>query len=399
MRRIILGAGIAGLGAYYADSSADIYESADKAGGICRGFCIDDFYFDQAVHLSFIKDKTVRDLFNKADQFFHHPIPYSWYKEKWLRHPAQNNLFSFTIPFKIEAVKGFINRIGRENAHNFKEWLIGGYGDFLYEKLFKPYNEKYWRTNLENMGIEWIGDRLYLPNIDELLYGSFTDETPNVYYASEMRYPKRNGYYSYISDIAEFAEKKGKLHLNKKAVNIDKRNKIISFEDGTSEKYDEIYSSVPLPQMIKMIEDVPENIINMSKHLEHTGVALVSFGLNCRDFEKFWFYIYDADIMAARAYMPSVKSPYNAPIGCSSIQFEIYFSSKEQAPDKTAAVDNCIYALEKLGIAKKEKILFTDYRIMPYGNVTMLLSTDHETSCIREWIKNNGIIPIGRFGE
>lgn len=33
MKKIILGAGIAGLGAYYADNEADIYEASDSAGG------------------------------------------------------------------------------------------------------------------------------------------------------------------------------------------------------------------------------------------------------------------------------------------------------------------------------------------------------------------------------
>ena len=399
MKNIILGAGIAGLGAYYADNSADIYEASDQAGGICRGFWINDFYFDQAVHLSFAKDKTVRELFDKTDQFYHHPFPYSWYNETWLRHPAQNNLFTFPIQFKIDAVKGFIERKGRENVHNFKEWLVGGYGDFLYQNLFKLYNEKYWQTDLENMGTEWIGNRLYLPDIDELLYGAFTAETPNVYYASEMRYPKKNGYYSFFSDIAKLAERNGKLHLNKRAAHIDIQHKTVTFADGMVEKYNELYSSVPLPEMIKMLDNAPDNIIEMSERLEHTGVALVSIGLDCKDFEKFWFYIYDADIMAARAHMPSAKSPNNAPEGCSSIQFEIYFSSKAKAPDKQSAIDNCVYALEKMGIAKKENVLFMDYRIMPYGNVTMLRSTENEIAELQEWIKKQGIIPIGRFGE
>lgn len=399
IKKVILGAGIAGLGAYHADNNAEIFESSDKAGGICRGFWINDFWFDQAVHLSFAKDSIVRNVFDKNEQYYHHPFPYSWYKETWLRHPAQNNLYTFPIQFKIDAIKGFVERKGREGAKTFKEWLIGGYGEFLYENVFKLYNKKYWQTEPENMGVEWIGNRLYLPKIDELLYGAFTDETPNVYYASEMRYPKNNGYYSFFSEIAELAEKNGKLHLNKKAMHIDVNAKTVFFDDGTSVGYDNLYSSVPLPEMIKMIDNVPNDIRKKASRLEHTGVALVSIGMNCKEFEKFWFYIYDTDIMAARAYMPSTKSPNNAPDKCSSIQFEIYFSSKEQQPPKNKAIDNCIYALEKLDIAKKENILFTDYRIMPYGNVTMLKTTEDEVSDIRKWVRNQGIIPIGRFGE
>lgn len=399
MKTIILGSGIAGLGAWDADNSAEIYEASSQAGGLCRGFEIDGFYFDQAVHFSFTKDKTVRDVFDKVEQYYHHPFPYNWYKETWLRHPAQNNLFHFPPQFKIDAVKGFIERKGRENVTDFKEWLIGGYGEFLYDNLFRLYNEKYWQADLAEMGVDWIGNRIYQPDIDEVLYGSYTDETPNVYYASEMRYPQKGGYYAFFKEIADRAEKQGKLHFNKKAVRIDPVAKKVYFSDGTSVEYDKLISSVPLPEMVKIIDNAPRGIQEKSAELEHTGVALVSIGMKKTDFEKFWFYIYDTDIMSARAYMPSLKSPFNVPEGYSSIQFEIYFNSKAQPPVEKDAVENTLYALEKLGIAKRSDVLFTDYRIMPYGNVILLKSTEKNTPVITNWVKSQGIIPIGRFGE
>ena len=57
---IILGAGIAGLGAYCADNSSYIFEQAPKAGGLCANFVINGFLFDKAVHLSFTNDAFVR---------------------------------------------------------------------------------------------------------------------------------------------------------------------------------------------------------------------------------------------------------------------------------------------------------------------------------------------------
>ena len=238
-----------------------------------------------------------------------------------------------------------------------------------------------------------------MPNIDEVLYGAFTNETPNVYYASEMRYPKKGGFYSFISDIADDADKRGKLHLNKKVVAIDVKNKTINFSDKTSVGYDMLYSSIPLPEMVNLVWITVDIVWQACKHLKYTSVALVSIGLNCADFNEFWFYIYDDDIMSARAYMPSAKSPDNVPEGCSSIQFEIYFSSDENIPNKQKAIDNCIYALSKMGIANKENVLFADFRIMPYGNVTMLDSTERDADRIKKCMDEQGIITIGRFGE
>lgn len=58
----------------------------------------------------------------------------------------------------------------------------------------------------------------------------------------------------------------------------------------------------------KMAElDVPEEFVRESGKLEYTGIALVSFGIKNSYLNQLWFYIYDSDIMAARASMPSVK--------------------------------------------------------------------------------------------
>ena len=43
-----------------------------------------------------------------------------------------------------------------------------------------------------------------------------------------------------------------------------------------------------------------------------------------------WFYIYDKNIKIARVHSPSLKSKFNAPKGCSSLQAEIYLSQNEK---------------------------------------------------------------------
>lgn len=196
------------------------------------------------------------------------------------------------------------------------------------------------------------------------------------------------------------AVSRGKLHLRKKAVRVDPEGRMVYFADGTKTQYDGLYSSIPLPELLRMVDGVPKGILGKGEGLEHTGVALVSMGLRGCRVGKLWFYIHDADIMAARAYMPSVKSPSNVPDGCASIQFEIYFNGRHGgAPGEGAAVADCLAALGKLGVAGRGDVLFTDYRVLPYGNIIGLKQTEKDLPGILSWLNEVGITPVGRFGR
>ena len=96
---VIIGAGIAGLGASYALRKSGvpsvILEKDCDYGGLCGSFEIEGFRFDRFVHLSHTQDENVKSLFLLSSPEFitHIPNPYNIYKRMWIKHPAQNNLF------------------------------------------------------------------------------------------------------------------------------------------------------------------------------------------------------------------------------------------------------------------------------------------------------------------
>ena len=96
---IVLGAGIAGLGAAYKLSKENqciiVLEKDDTYGGLCGNFTIDGFRFDRFVHFSFSKNEEVNKIFSSGSpEVYHHiPNPFNLYRGLWIKHPAQNNLF------------------------------------------------------------------------------------------------------------------------------------------------------------------------------------------------------------------------------------------------------------------------------------------------------------------
>ena len=96
---LVLGAGIAGLGAAYKLSGNNqqviVLEKDETYGGLCGNFTIEGFRFDRFVHFSFAKDEEVNDIFAKGSPeiYRHKPNPFNLYHGLWIKHPAQNNLF------------------------------------------------------------------------------------------------------------------------------------------------------------------------------------------------------------------------------------------------------------------------------------------------------------------
>ena len=106
-----------------------------------------------------------------------------------------------------------------------------------------------------------------------------------------MRYPFKGGYKSYLNFLAKDLN----ILLNKKVIEIDLIKKTIMFSDGSKEHFDKIVSTIPLPELIKVIKDVPVEVIEASKKLIATSAQLVSFGFNKYIKQHLWFYIYDED--------------------------------------------------------------------------------------------------------
>lgn len=181
-------------------------KSRNRYGGLCDNFEVNGFLFDYAVHLSFTENKRVREIFDRTPYYTHKPIAYNYYYNYWLKHPIQNNLFCLPIEEKIKAIEDFVNKKNNKKmAKNYEEWIYEKYGTYIARNFFERYTKKYWTLEPKKMEVDWISNRLYRPELKDVLFGCFTEETPNTYYAIEMRYPVIGGYKSFIEPILENA--------------------------------------------------------------------------------------------------------------------------------------------------------------------------------------------------
>lgn len=405
---VILGAGVSGLGAAYKlrqnGQNPIVLEKDETYGGLCGNFTINGFRFDRFVHFSFAKDEQVNNIFMTGvnnEIYRHIPNAYNLYKGLWLKHPAQNNLYPLPQEMKDAVVRDFKSRptdVDSSQIKNYDQWLRLQFGDYFAEHFPIPYTRKYWMTEAKDLETKWMGSRegsrLYQPSIEEVIQGCNTAETPVTYYSKEMRYPKKGGFKSYLSELHKGQD----IRYNQQVTEIDTELKQVKTSDGASYFYDRLISSLPLPVVVSMLTKVPEEVMFAAGQLRCTSGYQVSVGLKSKNIPPYlWWYIYDEGILPARVYSPSLKSPDNVPKGCSSLQMEIYCERGKYTNEEL--YQRSVQKIIDLDIIKIEDILFTDIRFEPYANVISDHNIYTARKIVRDYLSSIGVETIGRFGE
>lgn len=402
-KNIILGAGLAGLGASHAlnlrGEDSLVIERRDTFGGLAGNFEIKGFRFDRFVHFSFAKDERVNEIFLKNEYIAHTPNPSNIYKRTWIKHPAQNNLYPLPKKEKDAIIRDFKNRkpiedIGNLTDANYEDWLRCQFGDYFAEHFPMVYTRKYWMKEARDLRTEWVGSRIYQPSVDEVIAGCEREDDRVTYYAKEMRYPAKGGYSSFFKSLAEEAD----IRYNTEIVRINPTQKVVVDSVGNTYHYSRLISSVPLPEVVAMMPDVPSPVVEAAGQLECTSGYHISIGLKTKNIPPYlWWYIYDEDILAARVYSPSLKSPDNVPEGCSSLQMEVYCKENEYTDQQL--IDGTVGKLIGLGVIRQKDILFTHIGFEKYANIIFTKPVYEARKTVRDYLASVGIETIGRFGE
>ncbi|HAA1510695.1 TPA_asm: UDP-galactopyranose mutase [Campylobacter jejuni] len=230
-----------------------------------------------------------------------------------------------------------------------------------------------------------------------------SEDTPVTYYAKEMYYPVKGGYKAFLQNMVKYID----IVYNKEVIAIDNNQKMIYFSDNTKVKYEKLVSTLPLPLLVTMLKNTPQDILKSAKYLQATSIALVSLGFNREIPKQLWYYVYDEDKFFARFYSPSVKSSFNAPKNCSSIQAEIYFSDFKSLEKMSGNSGNLAdffikHVKEKLlqmNFCEEKDIICEDFRIIPYANVIFNHGMEKHRDKLLDYVKDCDILTCGRFGE
>jgi protoporphyrinogen oxidase len=406
---VVIGTGMAGFGAAYRLNRAGItpimYDRNGYYGGHTTSFRYDtNFVFDQGPHISFTKDPRIQDLFADSVDQQYETVQINlnnYWRGYWPRHPVQLHLHGLPEEVIVKVIADFVEeRQGPERlVRNYADWLLSSYGRTFAELFPMQYTRKYHQTSADNMTTDWLGPRMYRPSLEEVLRGAIAPSSPHVHYITHFRYPTEGGFVSYLKKFVPL----GNLKLNHELVSIDPRTRKLSFANGVVAHYDALISSVPLPDLIRMIEGTPHDVLDASRRLACSTCVVVNVGVNREDLSNAHMtYFYDEDICFTRLSFPHMLSANNAPKGTGSVQAEVYFSEKYKpftgSPDDW--VQPVISDLHRCGILREtDRILCSKAMLLRYANIIFDLDRSVALETVHSYLDDVNIAYCGRYGD
>jgi protoporphyrinogen oxidase len=409
---VILGGGLSGLMAAYTFQAAgeehwQLYERESRVGGLARSTAVDGYLFDFGPHILFTIDPEIEALIRDllGDNFhaqerqafiYHHAAGI------YTRFPFQAHLHGLPVPVVKDCLLGLLHAAQQQarggfEPQNYEEWMRGFFGDGIADHLMIPYARKIWTVEPSTMDFSWIGRRVPTPDFERIIAGALTDDVGQVGATASFWYPKRGA----IEPLPRaLGERVRNVHLNRRAERIELPGKNLVFADGEVVPFERLILSLPLSKIPELVSGVPPEVERACRGLRYQGIYCINLGIDRPNLsDKHWVYFYEDPFPFHRLSFPATFSPDTVPPGKSSIATEVAFS--EHRPlDRDTAVARTIDALRLAGILRPDdriELVHTEEISPAY----VIYDLDHQKNVglIRAWLKENGIWPVGRFGE
>lgn len=410
----ILGAGLAGLSAAFHLQKAGrtdcaVFEKAGRVGGTCRSEHVDGFTFDYTGHfLHFVTEDIKTLVLEIIDGNIHTLERDSWIfsHNVFTPYPFQQNTYGLPVEVIKECVMGLINakyngqKTGNETSKNlsmnFKEWIDQTFGSGIAKHFMVPYNEKLWTVPVEELTCAWMGRFIPQPSIEDVIEGALSRKPQRVGYNARIWYPVKGGIEALPRALASSLHN---VMLNRDAVEIDVKRKTVRFHDGSEAFYEQLVSTMPLKQLVRIMKGAPSHVREAAERLRHNSVINVNFGIANRNVsEKHWIYFPEKNYRFYRAGFPHNFSPCQVPSGCSSVNVEISYSG-QRPMDYKEAIRLAKEDLIRADILKtSDKIVVEKCLEIPCAYVIYDKNHSDIVETIQAYLKEEGIYSIGRYG-
>lgn len=407
---VIIGAGLTGLLCGFllkkkGINSFTIFEQSDVVGGLCKSIVDASGYtFDCAGHFLHFDHEWTKKLLTEDLSITLKPVARDskiFIDGNYCSYPFQINLYGMSNNIIYDCLLGYIEALetygppkSSEQYSSYGEWIHQTLGKGIEQHFMRPYNEKLWATDPDNMTTAWMKSYVPSTSLKDMLKGALFPPETVIGYNSSVLYPERGGIGVIALALYEHLKEHIVLDAKVTAVNPAEKSLIVNGEAIT---FENLVSTMPLKELAFSTVDLPDALLQDAQSLECASVFNINIGIKKRIENTSWIYVPQKEYNFFRMGFFSNFSDHMAPTHGSSVYIEIGYKGRL---DKHKAVEDSIRGLMSMGfISSADDIECMQNVDMDYAYVTYTQNMESQRASLREWFAKHGIQSIGRYGS
>ncbi|HEX4446467.1 MAG TPA: FAD-dependent oxidoreductase [Polyangiaceae bacterium] len=401
----ILGGGVSGLfTAYFLGGDVEVLEADSTPGGLARCFGTDGFRSDIGGHILFSKDKEAlaHEVAVLGDNV-HQGVRANkiLYEGLHVKYPFENGIDVLPKEQIVDILHTFIENPHKAKPTNFLEWLYHTFGDGLTNRYMLPYNQKIWKTPLEEMSLEWV-DRVPRPPLIDLLKTGVGIQTEGYTHQLYFQYPKVGGFESMPNAVAAKLGPKVTTGFRVKALRPCDGGWAVTSTEGEERRYRQIVATIPIGTLFSALGEVPAPVRAAADGLRYNSLRVALIGVKGTDLPAYTaLYVPEPKSLYHRVCYNRVFSPDLVPDGHSSVSCEITVSpgSDLDSWSDDRLLDRVVDDLVRDGVLARDKICYRAVHREVYAYVIYTTGYNGRVATIRDYTQSRGIHLAGRFAE
>jgi len=389
----IVGAGLSGLAIANRIKNSVVFESESRPGGLLRTETLKGYTFDTGgSHIIFSKDdKILHEILSAVGDYVEHRRrAYIFYSNRFIKYPFENGISMLPAEERFHILKDFVENMIKEKKEpkNLLEWFYYVFGREITDRYLKPYNEKIWKRDLEDISLEWVGGRIPNPPVDDVLRSAVGIETEGYTHQLKFFYPLKGG----IETLARSLAKGADVRVSERVSWIEAGEGRVYVETTEGQyEFEKLVYTAPLTNLPKIMDC--NEIKGEIQKLDYNSLTVVGLGVKGKVPDFHWLYFPQDDIIFHRIAFLSNYSPYMAPEGCSTVIAEI---SRRPGERISNACDRVIENLADVGFDFNVEVCGTwewEHAYIVYNH-----HYREAVERIRAYLRERNVIPFGRFG-